>query len=619
MNPKAKLPTDAIRVTRDQLSIILHQSYIHGSEHGWKANIALAKDRLQAEYEEDMRNATTKFEKHEKHIRGEEFNRGFEDGSSECKAQLAALQTSLIAKYDLQHLGTLEHFSERCQEEYDQGYKVGYDTGIREGNECRKTAQLLQVHSSTQTEWPELTTATVSVQTSPPIARTTSSATTSTQTEYIAYHHHEMATTVTAAVQSSPYTPVINAYKPFHKLATNYDDASTQTSCHIIQSPSSSPTAVPSIPSTSPETIGSQTETAMSQHLEIGYATRVATLQSSVLFGNRKNTKTGTTSENCCEISPYNTVFSSPTPSAAPSNSSAPSITTIALETRSTMTNFAQKHEKIKKLSISTQTTPKTVAPSVIEAINEVSEVYASSPTPNDAILQPSTLSSTASSSQPPASSGHEKSGPLRAIFESQAPVESPASICIVTGLKTRSEPDGFTKNCQIFEKSPIFIQKTPEPCVSTCFNWADDAVQLPIAPTKQLHDLAPGNSSKTAKFTQENAKLPVLEYFNHAESLLLPPKTPPNYPRDLSGLRSPSTNPFLSLRRRYHQSRNSYRFNRLRPQNNYFKHSYYHHSVPRAPVHSSLPPISASIDWDRDPCLFELSRVLRTLGWSRP
>jgi len=82
-NPKAKLPTDAIRVTRDQLSAILHQSYIHGSEHGWKANVALAKDRLQAEYEEDMRNATMKFEEHEKQIRDEEFNRGLEDGSSE--------------------------------------------------------------------------------------------------------------------------------------------------------------------------------------------------------------------------------------------------------------------------------------------------------------------------------------------------------------------------------------------------------------------------------------------------------------------------------------------------------------------------------------------------------
>ena len=118
-NPKAKLPTDVIRVTRDQLSALLHQSFIHGSEHGWKENVALAKDRLQVEYEEDMRKAATKFEEHEKKLREEEFNRGFEDRSREYEAQLAALQTNLIAKYDLQHLRTLEDFSERYQEEYN--------------------------------------------------------------------------------------------------------------------------------------------------------------------------------------------------------------------------------------------------------------------------------------------------------------------------------------------------------------------------------------------------------------------------------------------------------------------------------------------------------------------
>ena len=111
----------------------------------------------------------------------------------------------------------------------------------------------------------------------------------------------------------------------------------------------------------------------------------------------------------------------------------------------------------------------------------------------------------------------------------------------------------------QKVENSPIVIPnhpETPKSPISDRFSWADDAAQLPIVAMKQLHDLGPGNSSKPVKFAQkdqENAKLPISEYFNRAEPLPLPPKTPLNYPRDLSCLRSPSTNPFLLLRRRHH------------------------------------------------------------------
>ena len=60
---------------------MLRQSYIHGSEHGWKANVTSARERLQADYEKDMQTATTDFAEHETRIREEEFNRGFVAGS----------------------------------------------------------------------------------------------------------------------------------------------------------------------------------------------------------------------------------------------------------------------------------------------------------------------------------------------------------------------------------------------------------------------------------------------------------------------------------------------------------------------------------------------------------
>ena len=193
----------------------------------------------------------------------------------------------------------------------------------------------------------------------------------------------------------------------------------------------------------------------------------------------------------------------------------------------------------------------------------------------------------------------------------------------------SQPSPNDTTSPLPVLEKTasssppkyPTTTSQSHVPPNSTCFSWADDANQFPIVQTKQLHGLVPGNSSKDskrAKFTQkdqENAKFPVLEYFNHADALPLPPKTPRTYPRNLSGLRSPSRNPFSSLRRRHHHSQNSYCFNQHRPQYNYFKHSY-HHSDPRAPVHSPLPPFSASLDWDQDLRLSQLSLALRSLGW---
>ena len=50
-NSTALLPMDVIRVTCDQLADMLHQSYIHSSDCGWKTHFALANNRLQAIYD----------------------------------------------------------------------------------------------------------------------------------------------------------------------------------------------------------------------------------------------------------------------------------------------------------------------------------------------------------------------------------------------------------------------------------------------------------------------------------------------------------------------------------------------------------------------------------------
>ena len=94
-NSTAQLPTDAIRVTRDQLADMLHQSYIHGSEHGWKTHFAAANEHLRASYDQDMQDAASAFAEHGKVIHKEAYDRGFEYGIDDCEAQLASLQESL--------------------------------------------------------------------------------------------------------------------------------------------------------------------------------------------------------------------------------------------------------------------------------------------------------------------------------------------------------------------------------------------------------------------------------------------------------------------------------------------------------------------------------------------
>jgi len=175
VNSTAQLPTDAIRVTRDQLADMLHQSYVHGSEHGWKTHFAAANEHLQASYKQDMRDAATAFAENEKAIREESFDRGYNYGTDDCEAQLASLQDSLTAKYDMRHIETLLDLDRRCQE--------SHEAGIREERERWETARAPQADVTTQTD--PATTSSISVQTIPIIIPSPSSATISTQTEHL--------------------------------------------------------------------------------------------------------------------------------------------------------------------------------------------------------------------------------------------------------------------------------------------------------------------------------------------------------------------------------------------------------------------------------------------------
>jgi hypothetical protein len=437
MNSKAKLPTDAIRVTRDQLSIILHQSYIHGSEHGWKANVDLAKDCLQAEYEEDMRNSTTKFQEHEKQIREEEFNRGFEDGSSECTAQLAALRMSLITKYDLQHLETLEHFSERCQEEHDQGYKVGYDTGIREG------------------KWPELTTATVSVQTDPPTTRITPSATVSTQTDH---NHLEKSTSVTAAVQT---TPSVSPIPP-------HTTASTQTSSHDVQPPV-----------TADNVTSSSTTTATSLNTTT----------------NDKNTV----------LAPTTTISIPSTPSVT----STPLLTTKITRKCSKTATFNQNHPKTPKPAVldentmkiqptASNGTPFNPATTCDEGISRVESPF---PPIHETAHHPVATSPLS------ALTGYVSSTKTTSAFENHA---TDVALKLATPVVATYEPSTPTVNASIPENATTtgeFSQnhpETPKSPISDRSKWSDDAELLPAPPkipTKYPRDLSDLYSSSPNPF----------------------------------------------------------------------------------------------------------------------
>jgi hypothetical protein len=254
-----------------------------------------------------------------------------------------------------------------------------------------------------------------------------------------------------------------------------------------------------SVPQSSPE----------SPHLEIGPPTHtVAASQSQVAPGNGKNSQIGTTRATTSEISKIFVVFSSTTPSATALDPPAPSTTITAIRTRSKTASFIENHQKVGISSVFSITPSGTLSPSTAEYTDIVTQVHTGLLTLNDVVSQSPALSTTASSSesaQSPASTGHEKSVFLRALFESQLPEGSPVSTTVVMASKTRLALAGFMENCQNLENSPFFTQKSSEPLVPGSSNLEDDVESLP-APTIVVK--AHETRSASTGFVKNNQKV---------------------------------------------------------------------------------------------------------------
>ena len=184
-------------------------------------------------------------------------------------------------------LALLQNLERKLEEKYKEGEKEGrkkgeryYGNGIVQGKYKEHNRWIVAGHSdcclrpttvleesctqmdsldtttsvSTQTE----STIAVSSQTRTSSITTTLSTTTGTQTNL-------PATTMDAFIQTNPTI--------------------TQSDCHIIQLPSSSPTSVSATPAASLATTGTQTTTTTSQHLEISTPTHIATMQSPTFPG----------------------------------------------------------------------------------------------------------------------------------------------------------------------------------------------------------------------------------------------------------------------------------------------------------------------------------------------
>lgn len=441
-------------------------------------------------------------------------------------------------------------------------------------------------------------TVTVATQTDSPVTPTFSATptfTTGTQTESPALTIPAVTLQTRTFVENGVSTCLV-------PTASVTVSQAVQTSSHSARTPSLT-------------TIGTQTNTGTSQHVHIGYySTCGATLQSSAPFDEGKNTKiqVSTTRAITSEISEGITIFSPPTSSATTLDTSASPTATTAFQTRPTMAEIAQKPQKIEKSTISSQTTPQTLAHSSTRPMNDATRVHTSTAPSNNIVLHPPTPSSTASSPEVPVATEHEKSG----VFESQSYTDYTVPITIAAGFKKHSESSDFMENRPKIEISPISIQNHhPEPLESLVSGDASTA-QPPESTKGATVILSPENPSKTARNKPQTTESPISDRFDWAKdatALPITPTFPQHPPRDLSCLRSTSTHPFSSLRRRLGRPKN-----RRKSRNPQGHHGHWHfYTQPRH--HSSHPYTpSPSLNWDQDPRLFELSQALKALGWVR-
>ena len=244
-------------------------------------------------------------------------------------------------------------------------------------------------------------------------------------------------------------------------------------------------------------------------------------------------------------------------------------ISTIATSRPSTGENSQNRTEFL----------PKTVP---VISITHLTSTF----TQTEHLKQPKPENATNTYPEAPPLTGFEKATGFDNGFvnsPSHASLDPVAPNGTVLGHETWSKESGLT---QKQPKLTVFNQNCPEThktLISERFNWADDAE----APQTTL-------------------------------------TTHTKHPRDLSGLRSSSMNPFSSLRRRCRNRRKPRHFSSFRHQSNcqhipLYPHNCYS-SNPRAP-HQNLHcqwqhPVSTPLHWDQDPRLADLSKALHALGW---
>ncbi|KAJ7431466.1 hypothetical protein B0H11DRAFT_1762039 [Mycena galericulata] len=174
----------------------------------------------------------------------------------------------------------------------------------------------------------------------------------------------------------------------------------------------------------------------------------------------------------------------------------------------------------------------------------------------------------------------------------------------------------GFVAGREFGEKQAAKLSK---PLASSRI-LVDAGTDSPL--TELLLPPAPSIITYTSTFAQTDTQCdtilpihsttPSLIWADEPSDVHIPKRTnsPRLPPRDLSVLRSESTSstPFATLRHRAHRTKKSPRGT--------------HRSAPCARAtrestsKTSTANTGSSLDWDRDPRLFDLSRALRSLGW---
>jgi hypothetical protein len=538
--------------------------------------------------------------------------------------------------YEKGRKSLLRNLERKMEERFEEGVERGKDLGREEGYTVAKEAFDDIIKKVKARETPKVDTSEAEAQTDPPSIPTTSISTQTTfpttskarsfvengvdarlaPTVAVSTQTNALIVTATPTTSMATQTELLNTIsRATTDLFVQTDPISSQLSCQVIKPPSSSLSSVPVIPPVHTTTMGTQTDITTFQHLKISFPTSVAASQSPV---PSKNAIKHEFSLNCSENPPKSTVFSSPTPSVTSLDSTKSFTTTTALKRRSTIAGFTQNGQIVENSNSSKQTS----LPAFFEHTNDVTGVHTSQPTPNDVFPRPTTLSRVASSpedSQAPAGTGHKKSALLRANFESQTPTELPVPTSIVTALKTHPEKAGFMGKHKKIDISPISNQNHLELPKSPVSGTTKPPASILEPSTGAAAVLASKIPSKTAEFSQkppEMTDLHVLEHFDWADdanTLPISTTAPTKHPRDLSCLRSTSTHPFSSLRRKRGYPKNRWN-TQCHSHHNYHPFPTWHRS---SHLHTPFR-VSNSLNWDQDPRLSDLSKALKALGWFR-